>query len=238
MECLASMFASHIRAGDCYCLYGAVGAGKSEFSRSFIRAVADDEFLPVPSPTFLLQNTYNDHDGPPIHHFDFYRLTKAEDFYRLNLSDSFSKAVCLMEWPERLQELPHEYLAVHIRVADTNPNPSAPGFGAVTHHVEPVTSSSGGSGGGGSALSPFGVGGGEGLAEGNSMEEEEDSYADRRPRLVTLQPHGAYWADKAQRVVAYVAAHGEDCEGLAVAAGQELGHEQGQGQGQQQGQLS
>lgn len=32
-------------------------------SRAFIRTAADDEELPVPSPTFLLQNIYNDHAG-------------------------------------------------------------------------------------------------------------------------------------------------------------------------------
>ena len=32
-----------------------VGAGKSVFSRAFIREVLGDETYPVPSPTFLLQ---------------------------------------------------------------------------------------------------------------------------------------------------------------------------------------
>jgi tRNA threonylcarbamoyladenosine biosynthesis protein TsaE len=121
MDCLAALFASHIRPGDCYCLFGAVGAGKSVFSRAFIRAVAEDDFLPVPSPTFLLQNTYNEHQGPPIHHFDFYRLTSVQDFTRLDLEGSLALGVCLMEWPERLPELPGEYLSVHIDILDRLP---------------------------------------------------------------------------------------------------------------------
>ena len=44
-----------LRAGDVYLLYGAVGAGKSVFSRAFIRAALGDPHLPVPSPTYLLQ---------------------------------------------------------------------------------------------------------------------------------------------------------------------------------------
>ena len=47
------------RAGDCYFLHGPVGAGKSAFSRAFVRAAADDPRLPVPSPTYLLVNTYD-----------------------------------------------------------------------------------------------------------------------------------------------------------------------------------
>lgn len=46
------------RAGDCYFLHGPVGAGKSAFSRAFVRAAVGDPYLPVPSPTFLLLNTY------------------------------------------------------------------------------------------------------------------------------------------------------------------------------------
>jgi hypothetical protein len=44
-----------LQAGDVYCLYGDVGAGKSVFSRAFIRAAAGDLTLNVPSPTYLLQ---------------------------------------------------------------------------------------------------------------------------------------------------------------------------------------
>jgi tRNA A37 threonylcarbamoyladenosine biosynthesis protein TsaE len=55
---LARLLASDRRAGDCYFLHGPVGAGKSAFSRAFVRAAAGDPFLPVPSPTFLLLNTY------------------------------------------------------------------------------------------------------------------------------------------------------------------------------------
>lgn len=115
-------------------------------SRSFIRAAADDEDLPVPSPTFLLQNIYSEHAGagsgpvaaqpsapicthsyllrlragPPIHHFDLYRLTQQYDLARLDLRASFTQAVSLVEWPERLGPdlLPAEHLAVHISILE------------------------------------------------------------------------------------------------------------------------
>lgn len=44
-----------LQAGDVYCLQGDVGAGKSVFSRAFIRTAAGDPSLTVPSPTYLLQ---------------------------------------------------------------------------------------------------------------------------------------------------------------------------------------
>eukprot|EP00193_Tetraselmis_chui_P004818 CAMPEP_0177754234 /NCGR_PEP_ID=MMETSP0491_2-20121128/1900_1 /TAXON_ID=63592 /ORGANISM="Tetraselmis chuii, Strain PLY429" /LENGTH=243 /DNA_ID=CAMNT_0019269603 /DNA_START=153 /DNA_END=884 /DNA_ORIENTATION=+ len=102
-EAAAAMFAADLRAGDCYCLLGEVGAGKSAFSRAFIRSVMEDDTFPVPSPTYLLQNTYDEHTGAPIHHFDLYRLGGEMDMGRLSLSDSFLQAVCLVEWAERLE---------------------------------------------------------------------------------------------------------------------------------------
>lgn len=52
MAVLAQMLVQQdLAAGDCYCLYGDVGAGKSVFSRAFVRAAAQDARMPVPSPT-------------------------------------------------------------------------------------------------------------------------------------------------------------------------------------------
>ncbi|GMH40889.1 hypothetical protein BSKO_08793 [Bryopsis sp. KO-2023] len=99
---VAALFGKRLREGDCYCLYGDVGAGKSVFSRGFIRAACDDEYLPVPSPTYLLQNIYDDIEGIPLHHFDLYRLSKSQDMGRLSLPTSFSTAVSLIEWAGRL----------------------------------------------------------------------------------------------------------------------------------------
>ena len=44
-------------------------------SRAFIRSIARDPELPVPSPTFLLHNTYDEHEGkhmtpPMLFHLD------------------------------------------------------------------------------------------------------------------------------------------------------------------------
>lgn len=78
---LAALLSSRRRPGDVLLLYGDVGAGKSAFARAFVRSAAQDEELPVPSPTFLLHNVYDDSvindRGPTIHHFDLYRLGGA-----------------------------------------------------------------------------------------------------------------------------------------------------------------
>lgn len=62
-QLLAGYFANDLREADCYLLYGSVGAGKSYFCRQFVRAACGDDDLPVPSPTFLLQNIYDQAEG-------------------------------------------------------------------------------------------------------------------------------------------------------------------------------
>ncbi|EIE25100.1 hypothetical protein COCSUDRAFT_9560, partial [Coccomyxa subellipsoidea C-169] len=99
---LAAYLARGADVMDCVCLYGDVGAGKSVFSRAFIRAFTDDPDLPVPSPTYLLQNTYDNAKGAIVHHFDLYRLAGPSELGRLELDDALSSGICLFEWAERL----------------------------------------------------------------------------------------------------------------------------------------
>ena len=47
-----------LKRGDYVALSGDLGAGKSTFSRAVIRAIADDAYLEVPSPTFTLMQVY------------------------------------------------------------------------------------------------------------------------------------------------------------------------------------
>lgn len=97
---LGARLAAVARAGDVILLSGPIGAGKSHLARAFIRArLGRDE--DVPSPTFTLVQTY----GPPedeIFHADLYRLTHPDEVWELGLDDAFSRAICLVEWPDRL----------------------------------------------------------------------------------------------------------------------------------------
>jgi tRNA A37 threonylcarbamoyladenosine biosynthesis protein TsaE len=56
--------------------------------------------------------------GPPIHHFDLYRLNGALDLQRIGWAQSLQTAVCLVEWPGVLGDhLPSERLDICIAVA-------------------------------------------------------------------------------------------------------------------------
>ncbi len=97
----ARELASGLKAGDVVALYGPLGAGKSVFARALIRALAGNESLEVPSPTFTLLQTYESPAGP-VNHYDFYRLNAPEEAFALGWEDSLSESITIVEWPEKL----------------------------------------------------------------------------------------------------------------------------------------
>jgi tRNA threonylcarbamoyladenosine biosynthesis protein TsaE len=97
---LGERLARAARAGDCILLEGPIGAGKSCLARAFIRALCGPA-EEVPSPTFTLVQTY-EADGIEIWHADLYRLTHPDEVWELGLDEAFAKAICLVEWPDRL----------------------------------------------------------------------------------------------------------------------------------------
>ena len=105
--------APFLQAGDCICLWGDLGMGKSTLARAVIQAEMGME-TDVPSPTFTLVQTY-DAANHEIWHMDLYRLEEAEDALELGIEDAFADAVTLIEWPDRLGPwLPHGRLDVRL----------------------------------------------------------------------------------------------------------------------------
>ena len=100
---LAETFANLLQTGDVLLLEGNIGMGKSFFARHLIQS-AQDEPEDVPSPTFTIVQTYDSRLGE-IWHTDLYRLAGPDDILELGLLDAFDTAICLVEWPDKLQEL-------------------------------------------------------------------------------------------------------------------------------------
>ena len=98
---------------------GQMGAGKTTFIKALCEALGVSE--PVTSPTFAIVNEYrSDETGELIYHFDFYRIKKLEEAYDMGCEDYFySGAVCLIEWPELVEDLlPGNTVWVDIKVND------------------------------------------------------------------------------------------------------------------------
>ena len=115
---LGALLAVGLRVGDIITLSGPLGAGKSALARAIIIS-ANPNQTDVPSPTFSLVQTYELADKTPLWHLDLYRIESPEDAMQLGLDDAFLDAVCLIEWPDRLEKfLPDRTLSVHLCQAD------------------------------------------------------------------------------------------------------------------------
>ncbi|NEJ74327.1 tRNA (adenosine(37)-N6)-threonylcarbamoyltransferase complex ATPase subunit type 1 TsaE [Rhizobium phaseoli] len=102
-----------LKAGDCLALSGDLGAGKSSLARAILRAIADDEELEVPSPTFTLVQSYD--LRLPVSHFDLYRLGHPGELTELGFDEALENGICLVEWPEMADgELPAERITLRL----------------------------------------------------------------------------------------------------------------------------
>ena len=110
----ATSFIEAIGDARIIAFYGKMGAGKT----TFIKAVCENLGVTdvINSPTFGIINEYMDGEGQPIYHFDFYRIKKAQEVLDIGFEDYiYSGCLCLMEWPEYIEELlPEETVKVKI----------------------------------------------------------------------------------------------------------------------------
>lgn len=96
--------------------YAPMGSGKTTFTTAITRVLGVTDA--VCSPTFTIINEYKTAAGESMFHFDFYRINRLAEAVDLGLDDYFySGCLCLMEWPENIEELlPEETLKVTIAV--------------------------------------------------------------------------------------------------------------------------
>lgn len=96
--------------------YAPMGAGKTTFTTAVCKCLGVTDT--VCSPTFTIINEYVTEDGRTVYHFDFYRINKLSEAVDIGLEDYlYSGNLCLMEWPENVEELlPEDTLKVHIEV--------------------------------------------------------------------------------------------------------------------------
>lgn len=114
----ARVFLDHIARHRIVAFYGTMGAGKTTFITALCRILGVQDI--VNSPTFTLVNEYRDGAGDPVYHFDFYRIGRLSEALDIGLYEYLdSGALCLIEWPEMIDELlPDDTLKVQILVED------------------------------------------------------------------------------------------------------------------------
>lgn len=114
----AARFVREIGDNNLVAFYAPMGAGKTTFTTAVCRALGVDSDA-VSSPTFAIVNEYRAADGSSIFHFDFYRITRIAEALDIGFYDYVdSGSLCLMEWPENIEDiLPEETLKVSINVS-------------------------------------------------------------------------------------------------------------------------
>lgn len=117
MLSFASALAKGTKENAIIYLFGPLGAGKTTFTRGFLRGLGFTG--KVKSPTYAVVEPY-DIQGRKIFHFDFYRIKDAKELEFIGIEDYFSEpAICLIEWPEKgFPMLPDPDLACYIAFAE------------------------------------------------------------------------------------------------------------------------
>jgi tRNA threonylcarbamoyladenosine biosynthesis protein TsaE len=93
---------------------GEMGAGKTTLINALCKRLGVQDH--TGSPTFSIVNEYRAIDGRRICHFDFYRINELREALDIGWYEYLdSDAVCLVEWPEKIETLlPDKYINVRI----------------------------------------------------------------------------------------------------------------------------
>ncbi|GAQ95063.1 tRNA threonylcarbamoyladenosine biosynthesis protein TsaE [Thermodesulfovibrio aggregans] len=90
-------------------LYGEMGAGKTVLTKGIASAFGIDE-KNIASSSFVIVSHYPEFD---FCHIDLYRLDNLKD-EDIDLWEYFDSCTCVIEWAERLSEIPENTLKIKI----------------------------------------------------------------------------------------------------------------------------
>jgi tRNA threonylcarbamoyladenosine biosynthesis protein TsaE len=116
---LGRSLAAKAQAGDLVCLWGELGAGKTQLAKGFGAGLGIEST--INSPSFVLMAEYP--GRLRLFHVDLYRLDGAGEALAGGLVDERqADGVTIVEWPERLESaLPEDRLDVVIDGAGDEP---------------------------------------------------------------------------------------------------------------------
>ena len=101
--------------GDCICLNGNLGAGKTTLTQAIALGLKVPPHCYVTSPSFAVMHEYR--GRIVLYHMDFYRLNDSSDIIELGLEEYFYlEGLTVIEWAERAADiLPEGRVTIDIK---------------------------------------------------------------------------------------------------------------------------
>jgi len=101
-----------LKGGDLVLLFGDLGSGKTHFVKGIARGLGITDT--IKSPTFAYVNRYSTGNDQFFYHYDLYRLNVGDDLSSIGYEETTQdeKSVNVIEWADRLIELPDKYIRV------------------------------------------------------------------------------------------------------------------------------
>lgn len=115
LDSVAAQLLSFANGNRFFVFEGEMAAGKTTFIKAFCATLGVEDI--VSSPTFSIVNEYQSPAGL-VYHFDFYRLKNIQEAFDIGYEEYFySGEYCLVEWPQKVEELlPEQYIKVAITI--------------------------------------------------------------------------------------------------------------------------
>ena len=113
---IAKKILQHCYPKKKFLFYGDMGVGKTTLIKELSLQLGVQNI--VNSPTFSIVNEYVTLMNEKVFHFDFYRINHEQEAFDMGYEDYFySDAYCLVEWPEKVENLlPSSFAKVQIQV--------------------------------------------------------------------------------------------------------------------------
>ena len=116
---IGELLGAKLSAGDVVCLYGDLGAGKTNLSYGIALGLqVRTEY--ITSPTFTFVNEYV--GRVPLYHIDLYRVRDPAELENIGFEEYLeSDGATVIEWAERAEnELPAECLNIYLSAVNEN----------------------------------------------------------------------------------------------------------------------
>lgn len=99
---IAEEFSKTLKSGDCLCMYGDLGAGKTAFVQGLAKGLLVDAY--VNSPTFTIVNEYE--GRLKLYHFDVYRIADPDEMFDIGFDEYLDgDGITVIEWAELIEEI-------------------------------------------------------------------------------------------------------------------------------------